>query len=172
MADEPRPEPLGIRRTRAVPALWLLVVAAVLAVVAWYVTHPPPLPRSADTVQASSPVGEAVYVGVYAPTVDSRRTIRIRDLEVTTEGDLPVEVTGLVCEGGAINVTSDPTTFCTRLVDAEGATVSPGDVLVLELTSTLPGEVLVDRVRLSYRDGLQWATQEVGPQVEVTFLGG
>ena len=69
-------------------------------------------------------------------------------------------------------MTSDPTTFCTRLVDAEGATVSPGDVLVLELTSTLPGEVLVDRVRLSYRDGLQWATQEVGPQVEVTFLGG
>ena len=121
---------------------------------------------------ASAPVGESVYVGVYAPTVDSRRTIRVREVAVTTEGELPVEVRSLVCEGGAINVTSDPATFCTRLVDAEGATVSPGDVLVLELSSSLPGEVLVDRVRLSYRDGLQWATQEVGPQVEVTFLGG
>jgi len=172
MADEPQAEPLGIRRTRAVPALWLLVVAVVLAVVAWYVTHPPALPRSAETVVASSPAGEAVYVGVYAPTVDSRRTLRIREVTVTTEGDVPVEVTSLVCEGGAINVTSDPSTFCTNLVDAEGATISPGDVLVLELTSSLPGEVLVDRVRLSYRDGLQWAAQEVGPQVKVTFLDG
>jgi len=168
MADEPPADPLGIRRTRMAPALWLLVVAVVLAVVAWYVTHPPSLPRSEETVTASAPAGEAVY----APTVDSRRTIRIREVAVTTEGDLPVEVTSLVCKGGAINVTSDPATFCTSLVDAEGATVSPGDVLVLELTSSVPGEAVVDRVRLSYRDGLQWATQEVGPQVEVTFLGG
>jgi len=170
MTDPPRTGELQMRRTRAGKLLWLVLVLAVGAVAAWYATHPSPLPTTTTAVTASTPVGEPVYVGVLSPTDGSGRTVHIRGIDVDPVGAVPLGVDGKVCKGGALAVTSDPEAFCTRLVDAEGASVGPGDVLVLEISGQTAGEVDLGRVRVTYRDGLQWGSDEAGPPVTVTFL--
>lgn len=159
-----------MRRARPAKLLWLALVVALVALAGWYATHPNALPTSETPVTASTPVGAPVYVGVLSPTSESARVLTIRGIDVDPDGDPPVTVAGKVCKGGAIAVTTDPDAFCTSLVDAEGASVGPGDVLVLEVNGELAGEVDLGRVRVAYREGLQWGNHEAGPPVTVTFL--
>ncbi len=148
----------------------MVLIVVVGAVAAWYATHPGPLPTTTTTVTASTPVGVPVFVGVLTPTEESGRTVVVRGLDVDPVTDLAVSVDWKVCKGGALAVTSEPETFCTSLVDAEGASVGPGDTLVLEIYGDTAGEVDLGRVRVTYREGLQWGSHETGPPVTVTFL--
>jgi hypothetical protein len=67
-------------------------------------------------------------------------------------------------------VTTTPDTFCAELGPTEGATMRAGDEVVLEVAGAAPGVVVIDRVRVVYRDGLQWATQDAGAPSQVTIL--
>lgn len=165
-----RADELGVRRAPAGWLLWLALAVIVVALAGWYATHPNPLPTEETPVLASTPAGEPVYVGVLVPDAESDRTLHIRSIDVDPLGDLPVSVSGLVCQGGAVAVTSDPETFCSGLVDAAGASVGPGDVLVIRVHGVLAGEVELGRVQVSFREGLQWGTDDVGPPVTVSFL--
>ena len=75
-----------------------------------------------------------------------------------------------MCKDGTVSETNEPETFCTSLVDAEGATLEPGDGLVLEVLEDQAGEATIEPVEISYRDALRWGTQPVGPTVEATFV--
>ncbi|HEU4810765.1 MAG TPA: hypothetical protein VFT00_01370 [Nocardioides sp.] len=166
MVESGHDEGLEVRRSRAWLALWALPVAALVGVGAWFATHPEPLPTSDEAVTASTPVDIPVYVGVFTPT---DRTLDISDVRVRHTGDAVVDV--LVCRDGTVGVTSDPDTFCTGVDDAVDANLTPGDELLLRVSATAPGPVSIDRVEVSYRDGLQWGTDEAGHPVVVNVLG-
>lgn len=166
MAKSGRDDGLEVRRSRAWLALWALPVAALVAVSAWFATHPEPLPTSDEAVTASTPVDVPVYIGVYSPT---GRTLDISEVRVRQSGNAAVDV--LVCREGTVGVTIDPDTFCNGLEDAAGTELSSGDELLLRVSATAPGPVSIDRVEVSYRDGLQWATEEAGHPVRVNVIG-
>ena len=169
MTDSAAPDDLRIKRSRWSRLPWLVLAVLLVAVAGWYVTHPNPLPTTSAVLTATTPVGEPVYVAVLAPGYQDR-TLVVRGIDVDPTGEVPVGVEGKVCLGGSIAVSSDPEAFCTSLVDAEGTSVGPGDVLVLEITGDTPGEVDLGQVRVSYREGLQWGSSLAGPPVTVTFL--
>ena len=41
---------------------------------------------------------------------------------------------------------------------------------MLEVVGDVPTVVEIDRVRIAYRDGLQWATQDAGARSQVSIL--
>ena len=44
-------------------------------------------------------------------------------------------------------------------------------LMVLEIEAAAPGSVQVDRVRVAYRDGVQWGVQDAGVRTQVAVLG-
>lgn len=149
--------------------LWVAAGAVAVAFAGWFVTHPAALPVSQDPVAVSAPLGQAVYVGIYRPEAGEGRTLHLSELTVDVDGE--ARVAALVCREGTVSVTSDPRAFCSRLDVATGAIVGPEDGMVLEILDDAPGEASIGPVEVSYRDGLQWGTQPVGPQkVEATFI--
>jgi hypothetical protein len=169
MTDTRTPRSLRVGRSRAgLVLLWIVAVAILVAFGAWFVTHPAPLPVPDDPVEVQMPLGEAAYVGIYDPAADDDRTLHISEVTIDVEGE--VKVAALVCKGGTVSETTEPDTFCASLVEAEGATLGPGDGLVLEILEDEPGEATIHPVEISFRDGLRWGTQPVGPTVEATFV--
>jgi hypothetical protein len=169
MTDARTPRSLQVERSRrGLVLIWVVAIAGAAAFGAWFVTHPRPLPLPQDPAQVQIPLGEAEYVGIYDPAADDDRTVHIRQVDIEVQGE--VTVSALVCRGGTLSETNEPETFCTSLVGAEGATLEPGDGLVLEILEDEPGEATIEPLELTYRDGLQWGTQPVGPTVEATFL--
>lgn len=170
--DETGPDRLQVRQRSP----WLLRVTALLmvvvlaAVVAHVTTHPQELPTSDDLVTASTPVGQPVYVGVFQADADFGRTLDVSGIQVFAESTVPVTITPHLCRGGSLGVTSEPELFCAELVDTEGATMTAGDEIVLEVSAEEPGTVSIERVRVAYRDRLQWATQFAGSPAVVTIL--
>jgi hypothetical protein len=171
MTDARTPRSLQVQRSRGgLVLLWIVATAVVVAFGAWFVTHPPALPLPEDPVEVSIPLGEAYYVGIYDPAADDDRTLHISQATISVDGE--ATVAALVCRGGTLSETTDPETFCTSLDEAAGATLEPGDGLVLEVLEDEPGEVTIEPVEISYRDGVRWGTQPVGPTVEATFVSG
>jgi hypothetical protein len=169
MTDARTPRSLQVQRSRrGLVLLWIVAIAVTVGFGAWFVTHPPPLPSPEDPVEVSIPLGEPDYVGIYDPAADDDRTLHISEVAIGVDGE--ATVAALVCRDGTLSETTEPETFCTSLVEAEGATLEPGDGLVLEVLGNEPSEVTIGAVELSYRDGLQWGTQPVGPAVEATFV--
>lgn len=165
------PAPLEMRRRpRTGIAVWLLVATVVAIVAGWLVTHPEKLPLSDETIRASTPVGQPVYIGVFAPTAEFGRTLHLSGVKVHTTSNVEVTVTPLLCKGGTVGVTTQPESFCTALVNPEGADLAPGDNILLEVTSGVPAIAVIDRIRLGYREGLQTATQEAGAAAIVTVV--
>ncbi len=160
------------RRPRWRLAVWLAVAIAVLGVVVWYANSPAELPTSDREVSASTPVGRAVYVGMFAPEADFGRTLHLSGVKVHTTSNTEVDVVPLLCRRGGVSVTTEPETFCPELVNPEGQTLRVGDSIVLEVRSDEPAVAVIDRVRLGYRDGLQWGTQEAGSTAVVRILAG
>ena len=146
---------------------YAVVLVVLLAVLGWVTTHPDPLPTSNTRVVASTPVTEPVFVGVFGAD-RSLHISGVRIFATSTAGD--VTVIPHVCHGGSINVTTTPESFCAELGPTEGATLDPGDEIVLEVVGDTPGVVEIDRIRVAYREGLQWATQDAGAPSEVTIL--
>lgn len=169
MTDARTPRSLQVVRTRrALVMLWIVAVALVVVFGAWFVTHPPSLPVPDQPVEVQIPLGEAEYVGLYSSAAEDERTLHISGVSIDVDGE--ATVAALVCKEGTLSVTNDPETFCSSLVEAEGATLEPGDGLVLEVLEDEPGAVTIEPVEISYRDGVQWGTQPVGPTVEATFV--
>lgn len=158
------------RRPRWGRAVWAGVAAVVLAVTIWYANSPAELPTSDRTVSASTPVDQPVYVGVFAPDADFSRTLDLSGVKVHTTSNTAVTVVPLLCRGGAVGVTTEPDSFCEELVDPQGEKFTEADSIVLEINSPEPAIAVVDRVRLGYRDGLQWGTHEAGAGAVVRVL--
>jgi hypothetical protein len=153
--------------------LWIPAAVAVLAVIGWWTQHPQSLSTSADTVQATAKVGQTTYVAVTGRG-DVERELNVSDVSVQLLDDADgVRVEPQVCHGGSISTTTDPDPFCDSLEDAEGATLKlgGGDQLILAITADTAGTVSVKQVEVSYREGLQWGTQPVGPLIVVDVVG-
>jgi hypothetical protein len=171
------PEPAGpgslavasSRRAWRITA-YVVVLVLLLAVMAWVSTHPKSLATSDDTVRAETPVGEPVYVGVFGTPAEFDRTLNLSGVRVFATSTADVTIVPHVCHGGSVNVTTTPETFCGEFGPTEGATLQSGDEIVLEVVGEVPGVVDVDRVRIAYRDGMQWATQDAGARSQISIL--
>ena len=151
-------------------AAYAVLIVALVAAVGWVSTHPEPLETADRKVFASTPVTEPVYVGVYATRADFGRTLHVSGVRVFATASAEVSIVPRVCHGGSVHVTTTPETFCAELGPTEGATLEAGDEIVLEVTGVAPTVVRIDRIRVAYRDGLQWATQDAGAASEVSIL--
>ena len=154
--------------------LWLAALVLLGAVAAWWTTHPEGFGRH-GRVELETPAGRPIFVGVLGPSTGSGRTIRISDVTAqVVQAPTGTEVVGLICRGGAIGFTSDANAFCTELAEANGETLHYGNAtleqLVLRITSPNPGLVEIDGADLTFRDGLQSGTTQVGRTVLVTVL--
>jgi hypothetical protein len=89
---------------------------------------------------------------------------------VFAESSVEASVVPHVCHGGSVGVTTDPLTFCRSIDPTEGATLGPGDAVLLEVTGEGAGTMRISRIRVAYRDGVQWAVQDAGAAADVTFL--
>jgi hypothetical protein len=149
---------------------YAVVLVLLLAVIGWVSTHPDGLPTSDTKVIASTPVTEPVYLGVFGMRADFGRTLHVAGVRVFASSTVDVTIVPHVCHGGSVHVTSTPESFCVSFGATEGATITSGDEIVLEVVGDAPGVVEIDRVRVAYRDGLQWATQDAGSPSQVTIL--
>lgn len=170
--DETGPDPLRVRRRSrwAVRGAWLSGLVVFTVLVGYVATHPDELPTSDEVVTAATPAGRPVYLGVFQPDASFDRSLDLSGVKVFAESTVPVTITPLLCRGGAVGVTSEPEPFCAELVATEGATLEAGDEVVLEVSGDQAGTVRIERVRLAYRDRLQWATQFAGSPAVVTIL--
>ena len=159
------------RRPRAGLVVKVLLALVVVAFVVWFTTSPADLPVSEAEVTASTPVNTPVYLGVFAPAADFDRELHLSGVKVHTTANTELTVTPLLCVGGTVGVTTEPERFCPELVDPEGRTLREGDSVVLEVTGALAAIAVIDRVRLGFRDGLQWGTLEAGSGAIVRILG-
>jgi hypothetical protein len=156
-------------------ARWLWLAGALLVVLwgAWWMTHPSALPTPDRAITGSTPVKTPVYVGILGPAEGGNRTLHITDVTVPvldSTGD--ATATAYVCHHGSISVTRDPATFCESVEDAQGATLrlGDGDQLLIKVESNVDGAVRIGPALVTYREGLQFATQRTGPSVEITVL--
>ena len=171
------PEPAGtgklaVRQSRRAwrITLYVVLLAVLVAVIGWVSTHPKALATTDETVQAETPVAEPVFVGVFGTPADFDRTLRISGVRVFATATADVTIVPHVCHGGSINVTSTPESFCAEFGPTEGATLGSGDEIVLEVVGDVPAVVEVDRIRIAYRDALQWATQDAGARARISIL--
>ena len=149
---------------------YAVALLVLLAVIGWVSTHPDGLTTTDTTVLAETPVGEPVFVGVFSTPADFDRTMHLAGVHVFASSTADVTIVPHVCHGGSVNVTTTPESFCGELGPTEGATLEAGDAIVLEIMGDVPGVVEIDRVRIAYRDGLQWATQDAGARSQVSIL--
>lgn len=157
-------------RPRSALFAGVLVLLVVLGFLVWYANSPQPLPTSGRTISASVPVAQKLYVGVVAETNDFDRTLSLSGVKVHTTSNTEVVVTPLLCRGGTVEVTTDPEPFCDELVNPEGEAFGPDDDIVLEVSSDEPAIAVIDRVRLGFREGVQWGTLDIGAPAVVRVL--
>ena len=137
-------------------------------------TNPEELPRGGGTVDATPKAGETIYVGVTDDRdLDESRELHIRDVTFKQVNRGAVDVEALVCHDGSLNTTANPEPFCESVEKAEGATIQlgGGDQLVISVTAESSQTVELVDMELAYREGLQWATQPIGPSVVVDVIG-
>ena len=171
------PEPAGPGSLAVTPSRqgWRITTYAVallvlLAVIGWVSTHPDPLATTDTTVRAETPVGEPVFVGVFATPADFDRNLHLAGVHVFASSTADVTIVPHVCHGGSVNVTTTPESFCVELGPTEDAALESGDAIVLEIVGDVPTVVEIDRIRIAYRDGMQWATQDAGARSQVSIL--
>lgn len=154
---------LSVRLRRQVRlALGIVVGVLLVALAVWYVNSPSPLPTSNATINASTTAGRPVYIGVFAASKEFERSLRLSGVKVRTTANTRVEVVPYLCRNGSLAVTTDPAAFCGELINPEGQPFEPGDSIVLEVSSDETAIAVIDRVRLGFREGLQWGTREAG----------
>jgi hypothetical protein len=157
------------QRGRSRWALLATGVALLVALGVWYVNSPSALPTSNATVNATAVAGQPVYLGVFAATDEFERTLHLSGVKVHTTANTEVEVVPHLCRNGSLAVTTEPEAFCGELVDPEGQTFGPGDSIVLEVSSEATAIAVIDRIRLGFREGLQWGTREAGSSAIVSI---
>lgn len=164
---------LEVQRSRWSRWAWVPVVVALLVILVWWVGHPTELPARSEPLRVTASAGQEVYVGVLgAEHVDGHRALSIREVDLDVDGD-DVEAAAWICVGGSIGQTTDPSRFCGEVEPAEGATLDlgGGDQLMVSVVSDEDQVVRVDRPVLSYREGIQFATQDAGRPLRVGVVG-
>jgi hypothetical protein len=154
--------------------VWVPVGLVALALLAWYVGHPRELPVADDELSATVRTGQTVYVGVLGPAHEGDRNLSVRGVELeTTGGTEDIELDAWICVGGSIGQTTDPTRFCDEVDPAEGHTLhlGGGDQLMVSASAEEPQTVRSARARISYREGVQFATQQAGAPIAVEVHG-
>ena len=154
--------------------LWVPVILVLAGFAAWWMTHPEELPSSDDTLDVSTKAGQTIYVGVTEDgDLEDSRELHIGEVTFKKASRGSVDVEALVCHDGSINTTANPEPFCDSVEKAEGATIQlgGGDQLVISVTAASSQIVELSDVKLTYREGLQWGTQSVGPVVVVDVIG-
>ncbi len=144
-------------------------IALLVALGVWYVNTPSSLPISNSKVNATSVAGQPVYLGVFAATDDFERILHLSGVKVHITANTQVDVVPHLCRNGSISVTTEPEAFCGELINPEGQTFGPGDSIVLEVSSDETAIAVIDRVRLGFREGLQWGTREAGSSAIVSI---
>lgn len=157
-------------RPRLALAGGLLVLAAALTLALVRAVNPSGLPVSDLAVNASTPVGQPVYVGMFYADAEFGRTLDLSGVKVHTTSNTDVSVTPLLCRGGTVGVTTEPESFCAALTNPEGETFSAGDSILVQITSDVPALAVIDRVRLGFREGFQWGTLPAGSPAVVRIL--
>jgi hypothetical protein len=167
-----RPGTLAVPPSRRAgrAAAYVVALLLLLAVAGWVSTHPTPLETTGAVVRAQTPVAEPVYVGVFGTSSGFDRGLHLRGVHVFATSTAAVTIVPHLCHGGSVHVTTTPETFCAELGPTEDARLESGDEIVLEVVGDAPGAVHIARVRVSYRDGLQWATQDAGAPSQVDIL--
>ena len=158
----------GHRRLRI--AAYAVILVLLVAVAGWVSTHPDELPTSGTRVDASTPATVPVYLGVFGPGAGFDRSLHVSGVRVSATSTVDVTIVPHLCRGGSVSVTTTPDSFCSELTDTQDSAFVAGDELVLEVRGEEPGVVDIDRVRVAYRDGLQWAVQDAGAPARVTIL--
>lgn len=162
---------LAVRRNpRLALAGGAVVLLGTAALVTWHAHSPAALPVDARTISATTPVGAPIYLGVFPGDLAFTRTLDLSGVKVHTTSNTAVSVTPLLCRDGAPQVTTDPSAFCSELVNPEGQVLGPGDSIVLEVTSDVPAVAVIDPVRLGFREHLQWGTLPAGAGAVVQVL--
>ena len=158
---------LRITRSRG-PLIGALVTLLGLAGAAWFwVVHPQDLPVDGRERTARTPTGAPVYLGI----ARTDRTIHITGVRLQVEASAPVEVRLLRCVGGDVQVTTDPSAFCTDLEDPSGHALAPADSLIVEVTGEAAGAAYIRPPQISFTDGLQRGTRRAGSPAVVTIVG-
>lgn len=166
-------EELEVQRSRWSRWAWVPIAVALLVIVVWWVGHPTELPADDRPRAVTTAAGQEVYVGVLGPDHDgSDRALSIRSVDLDVDGQ-DVQARAWVCIGGSVGQTSDPSRFCEDVEAAEGSTLQlgGGDQLMVSVVTEEPQTVRLDRPEVSYREGIQFATQDTGRPVVVDVVG-
>jgi hypothetical protein len=159
------------RRSKALRATGAIVVlAALVGIGSWYLTHPQPLPISERRIDASTPAGSPVFIGVFDVPADFDRTIDVSGVRVYANATTDVAITPRLCRGGSIGATREPLPFCQEILGTEDVRVGPGDQIILEVASQEAGAVVIEPIQVAFSDGLQRGIQTAGSRALVTFL--
>ncbi|HEY9565782.1 MAG TPA: hypothetical protein VIR30_18605 [Nocardioides sp.] len=165
------PRALEVGPHRWLRWLWLPVAFALVAIGLWWLGHPQALTTPDRTESATTKAGRSVYLGV-TNGAQAGRELTVKDVDIPKASAPGVTVKAWICKGGSIAETTDPTQFCTDVVEAEGNDLRLGtDQLILSVESPSAAKVEVGRVTVNYREGLQRAEQPVGPTYSVEFIG-
>ncbi len=140
----------------------MLAVTVVAGWVTWYVLTPTELPTDDREVIASGVSGQSLYVGMFSAPDGFERTLHLDGVKVSATASAPVTVTPWLCQGGTVGVTTAPRQFCTTLEDPEGAELSTGDSIVVEVNGDEAAIAEVDRIRIGFREDLRWGTHPAG----------
>lgn len=164
---------LEVHGSRWMRWAWIPAALVLLALVIWWVLHPQELPTGDEDLSVTTPAGRTVYVGVLGADPEGSRSLSIRDVVLEFDGD-EVDVEARICKGGSIGQTSAPERFCDDVPAAEGNTLrlGGGDQLIVAVTAEGSQTIEIERPRVSYREGVQFATQQAGRPIVVEVIGG
>jgi hypothetical protein len=157
-------------RVRALLGAGVVALVLLVASVLWLRGTPDDLPVGDALVPASTPVDQPVYVGVFSAGTDFGRTLHLSGVKIHATSNTDVSIEPLLCRGGAVAVTTEPEAFCPVLVNPEGQDLGAGDSIVIQVLSDEPAVAVVDPVRLSFSENLQWATLPAGSGAVVRIL--
>ena len=161
--------------------LFLIVAGALVAGLsyfAWWRIHPEAFQPYGGGYTYSSdawPVGRPLFVGMTYPTRQASGSVTVDDVEAhVVSNTAEAEFEYLVCEvnddaDGALGAVDDLENQCLTTQPLEKASFGPEDTpfrqVVLVVTLTKPGEVLVQGIDITYRHGWQHGTQRMGEGV-------
>lgn len=160
--------------SRRTTNLVLLGLAVILLVtwLGWFLNTPPALSTTDRQVAGASVAGTPVYVGMYTPPSGFDRSIRVTGVKVDARASAEVDITPLLCRGGAVGVTTMPGQFCSELINPQGEDFDASDSLVLEVAATDAAQVEIDRIRVGFHQGLRAATSPAGIAGATLTFGG
>ena len=168
----PDPTP-ALQVTRRAGIGWWIsggVVILLLGLAIWYVNTPRDLPTSKLNINAATPIGIPVYVGVFNPDKDFDRTLNLSGVKVRATTSAKIKIEPLLCRNGRISVTSQPESFSPDMVNPEGQVFTRADSIVLRVTGDLAATALIESVKLGFREDLRWGTKPVGHPLLVKVL--